>query len=521
MAEEEEKTKELSELLGEQLPAYQMLWTETTWKAMAEALPKLSEGIVDTFVRGIGDKLTNVSDALADIALSLKLVDEPHARFLKELGRAWGPFSAIPSIYMLLSLFLSYLGNLSTAMGGKALQDLNVSFSPNPPGPGEVIQAAFIAPEKTGEVRDAMRRAGLSDKDIDLLFLASYRLYDPETIRMAWLRGILSEDEMFMRMRELGFTDTRIKEIVQTWPVIPGVQDLLMMYAKEAFEPDIIEKTGLDQEFPEEGVPHLAALGVSREWALKYWYAHWDYPSLEQGFDMHRRGLISDEELDMLHRIVETPKFWRDKLQGIAYSPYTRVDIRRMHKMQVITDEELVENYRWAGYDQAHAEKLAEFTIIYNQQDTKSLAVGQIIRGYADKYLTREDCTELLGQLKYSESQADFLLTLEDYEEQQDVQNDIITAIKDRYQNNLMERTEAEDRLNKLNLPAIKISSLLERWEVRRLMDVKMPSKTDLDKFLRNKIINEDKYRYEMQKLGYGWVYTDWYLSLIKKGKAG
>jgi hypothetical protein len=67
----------------------------------------------------------------------------------------------------------------------------------------------------------------------------------------------------------------------------------------------------------------------------------------------------------------------------------------------------------------------------------------------------------------------------------------------------------------------MKIQSLLERWEISRIKDQKIPSKTDLDKFLRNKVIDEDKYRYEMTKLGYGWVYTDWYLQLIKKGKAG
>ena len=521
MAEEAEKVRDLSELLGEQLPAYQVLWTESTWKAMAEALPKLSEGFVDTYVKGIVENLNKVSDGMVNAALNLGLIDNPHANLLKQMARAWGPFSAIPALFMIGSLFTSYLSNMSSAMGGQALQNLNRQFSPNPPGSGEVIQAAFIAPEKTGEVRDAMKRAGLSDQDIDLLFLASYRLYDPETIRMAYYRGILSQDEMYMRMRELGFTDTRINEIIQTWPIIPGVQDILMMYAKEAFEPDIIEKTGLDQEFPEEGVKWLEAQGLSREWAMKYWYAHWDYPSLQAGFEMHRRGVITDEELDMLHRIVETPKFWRDKLQAISYAPYTRVDIRRMHAMQVISDDELVENYKWAGYDEEHAKKLAEFTIAFNQKGDKDMTVAQIMIGYRDKFLTREDVIDLLGQLRYSEDHANFLIYLEDYKENADIQNDVIASIKDRYTSNLMEKNEAEDRLNKLNLPAAKIASLFERWEVKRFLDVKIPSKTDLDKFLKNKIINEDKYRYEMGKLGYGWEYTDWYLQLIKKGKAG
>lgn len=308
---------------------------------------------------------------------------------------------------------------------------------------------------------------------------------------------------------------------MQGWPYIPSVQDILFMYAKEAFEPDIITATGLDQEFPEEGVQWGEKQGLSREWMLKYWYAHWDYPSLTQGYEMLHRGVIGKEELDMLYRIVEMPKFWHDKMTEIAYNPFTRVDVRRMHKEKTLTDDDLLKAYKDIGYDDWHAEKLRDFTIAYNAKDTKSLTLSHVTKAYADKYVTREDALDFVVGLGYSEDEADFLLYLKDYEEVNDVQNDIIASIRDRYTGNLIDRNEALDRLGKLNLPAMKVDSLLERWDVKRSLDVKVPSKTDLDKFLRNKIIDEDKYRTEMQRLGYGWVYTDWYLSLIKKGKAG
>jgi len=520
MAEEEGVTS-LVGWLWDKVSNFFVLMFNSVWAGfipMVEAAPSVLGNIISKWWK------TQSSDPICkkiDNLISTGILDKDNAEALKALIRTTAPVDPLVGGIVYLALIFKYLTTHIQASSGELVQTLNTIYTPNPPGPGEVIQAAFIAPEKTGEVRNAMKRSGISDADIDLLFISAYRLYDPETIRTAWLRGVLTEDEMFMRMRELGFTDTRIKEVVQTWPILPGVQDLLMMYAKEAFEPDIIEKTGLDQEFPEEGVPWLAAQGVSREWAMKYWYAHWDYPSLQEGFDMRRRGLIDDEELDMLHRIVETPKFWRDKLQGISFNPYTRVDIRRMHQMGVLTDDELVENYRWAGYDQAHAEKLAQFTIKYNGSDRKDLVVSQLLKGYTDKILSREDAKALVMQTGYSDDETEFLLALQDYIDEKSVQDDILAAIKGYYTNNLIERKDAEDRLNKLNLPATKIQSLLERWEISRIKDQKIPSKTDLDKFLRNKIIDEDKYRYEMTKLGYGWVYTDWYLQLIKKGKAG
>ncbi|GAI67682.1 unnamed protein product, partial [marine sediment metagenome] len=260
-----------------------------------------------------------------------------------------------------------------------------------------------------------MKRGGISDEDIDLAFLASYRLYTEMDIRTLWLRGVLNDDQMFMRMRELGYTDTRIKEIIQGWPIIPGPTDLFHMVAKEAFEPDAISLMGLADEFPEDQVEHLEKQGVSREWALRYWYAHWDQPSIGMGYEMLHRGVIDLDTLDMLYRTIEIPPFWREKLTKIAYSPYTRVDVRRMHDLGILTDEQLMKSYMDLGYDEEHATNMMKFTIAYNRSHDKELTKSQIISGYNDKLLTREDASELIISLEYTEAQTEYLLTLEDY----------------------------------------------------------------------------------------------------------
>ncbi|GAI84798.1 unnamed protein product, partial [marine sediment metagenome] len=76
--------------------------------------------------------------------------------------------------------------------------------------------------------------------------------------------------------QELGYTDTRIKEIIQAWSIIPGPADILHMVAKEAFEPDAVKLMGLEDEFPTEQVSWLAKQGLSEFWAMKYWASHWE-----------------------------------------------------------------------------------------------------------------------------------------------------------------------------------------------------------------------------------------------------
>jgi hypothetical protein len=494
---------------------------ENVWYGFTNIFPSAIEATWDTIKARVVKKDMSTMVSIMDNFVQIGIITKEQGGYFKEFCRSVYPFDFWAASFIATILLSNYLKNVVQIVGGKSAQDLNRMFSPNPPGAGEVIQAAFVAPEKTGEVRDAMKRSGLSDEDIDLLFLSRYALYDVNQIKELYLRKVLSEDEMYVRMRELGFTDTRIKEITQSWQIIPGPQDLLMMVAKEAFEPDEIERYNLAEEFPEEQSDWLTKQGLTRYWQEKYWAAHWDYPSYGQVIEMLHRGLLTEADVYEYYRIIEIPRYWRDLLTKINYTPYSRVDVRRMHKMGVLTDEELLQSYRDIGYDEAHAQKMSEFTVKYNQQDEKALTQSQIIKGYNSKLISREDTKSLLGQLGWTDDGAEYLLTMEDFKETMDIQDDIIATIKDRYTGNLIDKNEALDRLNKLNLPAVKINALLERWDVKRFMDVKLPSKTDLDKMLKNKIINEDKYRFQMEKLGYGYEYTDWYLSLIKMGKAG
>lgn len=408
-------------------------------------------------------------------------------------------------------LIKAYLETKIYSRTGEYRQELLKEMRPELPDAGSAMQAAFVAPEKTGEVREIMKRLGLKDEHIDLMFLSRYRLYDENVIRDLFLREVLTDDEMFMRMRELGYTDTRIKEIIKTWELIPPVADLFMMVAKEAFEPEIYKKIGLEDEFPRDQVQWLEKQGLSEEWAKKYWIAHWDQPSIQQGFEMLHRDVIDDNDLDILFRAVEMPPYWRDKLTKIAYRPYTRVDVRRMADLGVLKPEQLVRAYMDQGYDREKATAMAEFTIRYNAQSDRDLTKGQILKGYRERAIPRDDAERLLIDLEISQTGAEYLLEFEDYMLVKEMQDDVIDNIKERYTQNLIELHDARVMLNNLNLPATQIDILLDRWELKKWKDIKMPSKSDLDKFFKTKIINEDTYTQQMKKLGYSAVYIRWY----------
>jgi hypothetical protein len=500
--------------------------TAKYWQGtFSEGLPNLVKKGIDTIMEFFHNVEPGAWDNLIESYSNQGLFTQEQGNRLKQLKDLSSPMDLVAFVWLSIQLFLQLLQINVDAGGNYLRQQLNEQLRPNLPDPMSIIQAAFIAPEKTGQVRDVMRKAGLPEEMQDLLFLSGYRLYNEDVVRQLFLRKVLTKDETIMRLRELGYTDTRIQELIKTWEIIPPVQDILTMVGHEAFEPDSIALLGLDLEFPEEQAEWLEKQGLTRYWQEKYWISHWEEPGIQTGYEMfHRQDpdnpghtIIDESVLDMLYRTVEIPKYWREKLTKIAYQPYTRVDVRRMHQLGVLSDNELYWSYRDLGYDDIHAQRMSEFTVDYNNGTGKDLSQAQVLKAYKMQLITRNESILLLGQLKFTEERADFLLTLTDFDREMEYQQDVIDDIKIRYQDNLIDANEARDKLGALNLTGSAIDLYMNTWEVKRLSNQKKPSKTDLDKFLKAKIITSNQYRLELQKLGYGYEYVDWYEQLASK----
>ena len=429
----------------------------------------------------------------------------------------------VPLLFWVLAVFLKLVLWSKTLTNSLDIYNLDRQYKlmaqagPNPAPIENLVLSMMIDPKRSTENRAEMRKYGFNDTQIDNIILSHYRKIEEGQIMTLYLRGHYDSSKMYERMRELGYTDTRIQEIVKTWQLYPSPQDLFTMVAHEAFEPDIYKTIGLDEEFPSEQIPWLEAQGISKEWAMKYWISHWNQPSLEMGFDMLHRGIIDRSQLDMLFRIVEIPRFWREKLMAITYNPYTRVDVRRMHELGVVNTEELVKAYQDLGYDAEKAVKMAEFTIRYNAEGDNALTRSAIITAYRDDLISRSDALELMVSQNLSKDSADFYLTLEDYRIAQENVKLYTDTVKDRFLLGIDSETEARSALNKLNLRGSKISALIDNWKTDTYKYQALPTKTELNSLLINKVITEGQWRTIMTRHGFSYEHQSWYLKLIER----
>ena len=147
-------------------------------------------------------------------------------------------------------------------------------------------------------------------------------------------------------------------------PRIPDANDLVRFAVRECFIPAELERL-LEPGPGEKYYSYMKMQGYSGEWANRFWGAHWVRPTIENLNNALYRGIILPEEWEHEVKLNDYAPYAVKWLQKIIYNPYTRVDIRRMWDIGLVTEAEMLENYRWLGYDDKHAERMTLWSKAY------------------------------------------------------------------------------------------------------------------------------------------------------------
>jgi len=285
---------------------------------------------------------------------------------------------------------------------------------------------------------------------------------------------------------------------------IPPVADIITMAVREAFTPDIAAKFGQYQDFPPALEQYAGQKGLSKEWAERYWAAHWALPSPQQGFEMLHRGVIDYTELDMLLRAQDVMPFWRDKLVQIAYRRLTRVDIRRMYKQGVLTESDVLESYLEHGYNPKNAARMTEFTIRQTLATLSKFTSGDIIKAFSTRMIDRGTALSLLRDIGIRPEDASYIISTAEYKRLWAFTDEQISAIRNLYKKRIYDKNQASDKLARLNLPAYQINVLMEQWHYEKVEELDATwSTAQTLKFLKRKLITPDRARKELNLNGY------------------
>lgn len=276
-----------------------------------------------------------------------------------------------------------------------------------------------------------------------------------EAIRLGY-RKYLTDAQVTDVLSKQGYSAPYQEAMRKGYLFYPTAQDFIQFAVRETFRPDIVSKYQYDAEYPAEIDPYIEQAGLSHEWLMHYWRAHWILPSVQLGYEMLHRNKITLAEMNTLISIADYAPWWRQKLIDISYSPYTRVDVRRLYKDGIITREQVHRNHLDIGYDEEHAANLTKWVCkeitAEKKEKNKDLTEAAMTRAYIWGQTDVATFTAQLLDLNYNATEAAFVISLADYKNFEDELAEEWKVLRVEYLAELKNDAQVSTRLTELKL---------------------------------------------------------------------
>lgn len=150
--------------------------------------------------------------------------------------------------------------------------------------------------------------------------LTEMQLEAPQTGQLLELlrRGVVTDAQVDAALARNGMVGQWRERVRRLALVLPSVTDMVRFAVREVYDPASRAALDLDAEFPQAFADDAALIGLDAEQAGKFWAAHWDLPSYEQGTEMLFRGEITQAQFAGLLKALDYAPTWRGKLEAIA-----------------------------------------------------------------------------------------------------------------------------------------------------------------------------------------------------------
>lgn len=353
-------------------------------------------------------------------------------------------------------------------------------------------------------------------QEVSLVF--PNKLLEPAQVIAAWRRDQKKYNKYFEDLKRDGYSDEKIELLKFITEYIPGVQDIIRFAVREVYSPEIASKFGYSEDFPESVLPDAERVGLTKAELMKYWGAHWELPSTLQGYEMLRRGIITEDELKLLLRTLDIMPFWREKLLNISWEIPTRVDVRRFWEMRVIDEARLREIYAALGYHGRDLDDYVLWTKIYVDFPT-------LLARYKNGWISLDDVKSELTAMGVAEERAAIIIEEKIKKEAPErtgtekdlTKTDIINGVK----KGVITRAQGAELLVDLgydqdeatyllavNIPEDKVDQVVKEREL---------TKSEIMKGLELKSITPDQAREMLLGLRYTPANADFILDIYKK----
>lgn len=413
----------------------------------------------------------------------------------------------MPLMWSIVSRFVDiFIGPFMRPIGYLA-EALARTRHPDAP---QLLQMIRRNPELEDKLRSHLTTTGYDQLSMDGFdsLIDSY-LGSQDYIRL-FLRGDITDEQLTDKLTRIGFKLESIDQIKKLSQIIPTPAELIQMAVREAWNENVVSRFNYDAGFNDipEFKEWMTKQGYSEDWAKRFWRAHWQLPGINQAYEALHRLREGDtkttvDDIASLLKVADIPEFWRSRLIAISYAPYTRIDIRRMWKLHILNEDDVFKAHLDIGYDEEHARKLTQFVVADQTSDKSDITRAALVQAFKRGVMTRDEAKSGMVEIGLSDDDAEFYLSIADYDLQAEQTDAKLTIIQQKYVSGVIDETGLAAELGGLNLPSERMTALQQIWTVQRTNKINIPSRSELDDLLRRSIITHDDYASLLKRDGY------------------
>ncbi|KKL09849.1 hypothetical protein LCGC14_2561770, partial [marine sediment metagenome] len=198
------------------------------------------------------------------------------------------------------------------------------------------------------------------------------------------------------------------------------------------------------------------------------------------------------------------------------FRPFTRVDVRRMHKLGTLNREEVKSAYMDIGFDDEKAEAMTDFTVQFNTEGDRELTKSEIMRALDRGVIDESLAIMILDDIGLSQEAAIIVVATHQAKVAMDLTDELSDMEIDRFVDGMINETELQDALALLDLTATQLELLMAKARKRQRRAEKMPSKADILKWFKGDAIDRPSADDLLRRIGYPSIFRDLYLLMVE-----
>ena len=439
--------------IGEGLKTLWSWLTETVPSFFAGAASFINESVIAPIMGGLQWVFDRISDAIAGLISSIEDLFIGHSPITGEEALTIGILAAVTA-GVSGAVVTALVDIASTKAVGTGLELRAVGRYL-----GELINPRMFLGAVLGVLVGVGIRTPLTHHYNKLFRPSIPAVREAQT--MLW-RGKLDEDQFRDVLAMTGYRDIYEEGFVELTHVIPPAPDLIRMVVREAFMPEMVV------ESPSIFAEYMTKSGYSKEWADRYWTAHFVPIDLRQAYENLWRGYwLKDDFMRALH-IADIHPMWREDIYNVAFRPPGVRELGYGYDTNVYSWEDIRDYRRWGGLSLEDAEKAATSMVAYRTEAEREALRREALYDFTEGLDSEETLRVKLEAIGGRPEIIDLWVARAKYRTDRDVKRDLIKVVKDQAIKGLISEVELREDLSTIGVVPERIEVYVLEVETRR-----------------------------------------------------